>query len=406
MHTELLSEVPPEREIAMLTHIPTLLQRKTLRQFEYILFQVQFRSMVISVGVMALLGLALNVQADPLTVSKSVSQPQQGAALAYWTREKVAAAPVIVMPLDHGSGAVDITALEDSPLLNQLEESAAPGAPEPGAAQSAREAYPQDWVGVDAGAAEAAADILTGTPGIYTSYDVNTFTQLWQIYPHIWDGKLTFTTLSGGASCSATVISGNNIVTAAHCVYDTTNNRFYSNWVFTPAYRNGSAPYGTFAAQVCTVLTTWVNLAGGFSINSWTRYDVAVCTLNKNSAGRTINQAVGWAGRLWNAGNNQLVFNSGYPAQDYNLNTIPNGPAQYLRACTAETFLQTTDTLGMGCNWGPGISGGSWLVNYKPFVVSGNVNSVNSGLFVGQQNIYGARFNSNNIVLLCTARHC
>ena len=62
--------------------------------------------------------------------------------------------------------------------------------------------------------------------------------------------------------------------------------------------------------------------------------------------------------------------------------------------------------LGSGCFWGPGISGGSWLVGYKPFVVTGRVNSVNSGLFIGQQNLYGARFNSSNIVPLCNARGC
>ena len=122
--------------------------------------------------------------------------------------------------------------------------------------------------------------------------------------------------------------------------------------------------------------------------------------------GRRSIGAVGWAGRLWNAGNNQLVFNSGYPQRIYTDAVIPNGPTQYLRACTAETFLQTTETLGSGCFWGRGISGGSWLVNYKPFVVSGKVNSVNSGLFIGQQNLYGARFNSNNIVPLCNARGC
>lgn len=69
-----------------------------------------------------------------------------------------------------------------------------------------------------------------------------------------------------------------DFVTAAHCVYDTAVNQFYANWVFTPAFRNGSAPYGSFSATACTILTAWVNLSGGFSINSWTRYDVAVCS--------------------------------------------------------------------------------------------------------------------------------
>ena len=187
---------------------------------------------------------------------------------------------------------------------------------------------------------------------------------------------------------------------------NSTNNLFYSNWVFTPAYRNGAAPYGTFTAQTCWVLTNWVNLSGSYSINSWTRYDVAVCKLNRNSAGQTINGAVGWAGRLWGAGYNQLVFNSGYPARDYRDLGITPGPAQYLRSCTAESFFQTTDTLGSGCFWSRGISGGSWLVGYQPFIITGWVNGVNSGFFVNTQNLYGAYFNSNNIVPLCTAAAC
>jgi len=359
------------------------------------------------------------IQTDPFTVSQSVSSSQQAAALAYWTRARVAEAPVMALLVDSGSGEIDTAALYEADVTDPG-DGEAPGSAERGAAQIARAVYADDWAALEEEltpeerlaleeelALEVPADELAGTFGVYTYFDVNTHSAFWRIYPHIWDGKFTFTTPSGGSSCSATVISGNNIVTAAHCVYDTpSRNQFYTNKVFTPAYRNGSAPYGTFATTSCNVLTTWVNLSGGYSINSWARHDVAVCSLGRNTAGQTINQAVGWAGRLWNAGNQQLVFNSGYPARTYSDALISNGPAQYLRACIAETFLQTTETLGCGCFWGRGISGGSWLVSYKPFVVSGRVNSVNSGLFIGQQNLYGARFNSNNIVPLCTARGC
>lgn len=366
--------------------------------------RAKFDVIVISVAIGFSI-LALNVQAAPLTVTKSVAAQQQMAASAYWTRDRIATVPAMAMPIDNGKGGIDTAALDEKTPVGPV-GSAAPSLAKPGADLIARAAYAQDWAALDAElGAEVPADVQTGTAGVYTYYDVNTQTPLWQIYPHVWDGKLTFSVPGGSASCSATVISGNNIVTAAHCVYDTTNNRWYSNWVFTPAYRNGSAPYGTFTANACTILSAYINLSGSYSINTWARYDVAVCTLNKNSAGQTINQAVGWAGRLWNAGYQQLVFNSGYPAQDYNLATI-SSPAQYLRACVNETFQQTTDTLGGGCYWGPGISGGSWLVGYKPFVVSGNVNSVNSGLYGGQQNLYGARFNSNNIVPLCNTRGC
>ena len=91
----------------------------------------------------------------------------------------------------------------------------------------------------------------------------------------------------------------------------------------------------------------------------------------------------------------------GYPFKDTSNNYLPNA-GKYMRICTAESRQQTTDTLGMGCDFGGGISGGPWMVGYAPNVVSGQVNSVNSGLYVGQQNLYGIRFTSSNIVPLCT----
>ena len=357
----------------------------------------------------------VRIEADQLVVSQSVSRRQQTAALRLWTRKKVATAPAMELLVDSGQGEIDAMALEEAEITGPGESEPA-GMAERGAAQVARKVYAQDWTPLEEELTleenltleeELALDVPAGTAGVYTFYDVNTQSALWKIYPHQWNGKLTFTTPSGSSSCSATVIRGNNIVTAAHCVYDTpSRNQFYTNRVFTPAYRNGSAPYGTFAATVCSIPAAWVNLSGAYNINTWARHDVAVCTLGRNSAGQTINQAVGWAGRLWDAANTQLVFNSGYPQHIYTDALISNGPAQYLRACTAETFLQTTETLGSGCFWGRGISGGSWLIGYKPFVSTGMVNSVNSGLFFGQQNMYGARFNSTNIVPLCNARGC
>jgi hypothetical protein len=357
---------------------------------------------------------------DSLTVAKVVSKKQQAAAAAYWTRERIAEAPVMALQVDFGEGGVDAEALLDDAMgLDEPPGLSTAGLAEAGADEVARAAFMDDWLAleedveatgdilVEDGGLHAPADTMAGTSGVYTSYDVNTKSALWTIYPHRWVGRLTFNTPTGSSSCSATVISGNNIVTAAHCVYDTpSRNRFFTGWVFTPAYRNGTAPYGTFTANTCRVLTSWVNLSGSYSINTWARHDVAVCKMNNNAAGQTLNGAVGWAGRLWDADSRQLVFNSGYPARTYTDALISNGPAQYLRSCTAESFLQTTETLGSGCNWGRGISGGSWLRGYKPVEVTGQVNSVNSGLFIGTQNLYGARFNSSNIVPLCTASGC
>jgi hypothetical protein len=356
--------------------------------------------------------------AESLTVTEFVSEDQQGAASNYWTRERIADAPAMQLLIDSGTREVAALEMEDT-AVTELVDSAPSGMADLNAAFIAQEAYAQDWVTQEdwmnseqklafeePPTGEVPAAHRAQNTGAYTSYDVNTHSELWRVYPHIWSGKLTFTMPGGEASCSATAISGNNIVTAAHCVYDTSIDLFHSNWVFTPAFRNGRAPFGTFTASACTVLDDWIALSGDFSVNSWSRHDVAVCTMNRNSAGQTLNDAVGWAGRLWDAGNRQLVFNSGYPARAYNDDFISNGPAQYLRSCTSETNLQTKDTLGSACDWGRGISGGSWLVGYRPLVATGQINSVNSGFFVNDQRLYGARFTRRNIVALCDAREC
>lgn len=379
----------------------------------------------------------MSIQAEPSTVGEPISaasQDQQAAKLQYWTREMIATAPAMELMIDMGTGGVDTTTLDMD--TNTGPAGFVPASRgERGSNSFHKEIYSEDWTILndeDWGAIYADfvgeviednqdsdgetqqesptmdlhADTMAGTKNIYTHYDVNKKTQLWKLYPHRWVGKFTFTTPNGSSSCSATAIKNNHIVTAAHCVYDTpSRNRWYSNKVFTPAYRNGNAPYGTFPTAGCRVLTAWVNHSGGYSINSWARHDVAVCKMGKNSAGKTLNQAVGWAGYSWNFGDKQLHFNSGYPARDYNDNLL-SGPAQYLRSCTAESFRQTTDTVGMGCKYGRGISGGSWLRGYQANYVAGWVNSVNSGLYLGQPNLYGARFTSNNIKALCDANGC
>lgn len=344
------------------------------------------------------------ISAADLTVSKRITRAERRAALKFWTRAAIAAAKPMEMPAQSGPAEVDAAALGKDEVSGPAGFAPA-GAAAPGADQKAREAYQEDWAALQS---DSEADIPAapeGTSQVYTSYTVNQSAALQLIYPHRWIGRLSFTTPTGTSYCSATSISGNVMLTAAHCLYDSTNNRWYSNWVFSPAYRNGSAPYGTFPARTCWVLTAWVNLSGSYAINSWARHDVGVCKMGNNSSGTTLNNAVGWMGRQWNYPLVRHFHDNGYPFRDYN-NAVISNAGLYLRLCAAESFQQTTDTRGMGCNWGPGISGGPWVVGYAPTVVTGWADGVNSGLFVGTQNLYGARFTSNNIVPLCTSAAC
>lgn len=382
------------------------------------------------------LGTQVNAQSEPPTVSITVNPDQAARASVFWTDKRISEAKPFPMPIDYGPSDIN----RDARMEEAMEDMGEPGKTSPGRAEAnssldsgvffERGVFPSsgDESGDDGpeitdeyvsdiladgdleitfknSLLDSTTDMQTGTSQVYTSYSVNNKTALWKVYPHKWVGRLSFTTPDGTAYCSATAISGNNIVTAAHCIYDSTNNRWYSNWVFSPAYRAGISPYGTFTASVCWVLTNWVNLSGSYSINGWAKYDVAVCEMNNNSSGQTLNAAVGWAGRSWNYGYNQLHFVNGYPWRNTS-NVLLSSAGYYLRSCTAESFQQTTDTLGSGCNYGPGISGGSWLRNYRALESSGNVNSVCSGMYLGVTNSYGPRFNSNNIVPLCNSAGC
>jgi hypothetical protein len=342
-----------------------------------------------------------------LVVSITNSPDQQKAALDFWTRQAIADARPMAMPSQAGPAVVDKAALAKQDAVVGQFGFAPAGAPAPDADQKAQAAYPSDWEMIRAGSSTNAlsANQPDGTSQTYTSYTVNQWSPAQTIYPHVWIGRLSFATSGGTAYCSGTAISGNVMLTAAHCVYDTTNNKWYSNWAFTPAYRNGSAPYGVFVATSCTVLTAWINLSGNYAINTWAPYDVAVCKMGKNSAGQTLNQAVGYMGREWNFPYVRHFHVFGYPFNDTNNNVLPDA-GLYLRTCVGESFQQATEVRGIGCNYGPGISGGPWMAGYALSLGTGAVSGVNSGMFTGTQNMYAGRFNSNNIVPLCTAVGC
>ncbi len=389
------------------------------------------KSFAVVVGsILLVLGLSLSAMAQaadepqrlpsgPSAVSDEVtrisfSSAEQEQALTYWSKDRiVAAAPRVV-----ASQTGDSTPVLDAPTALGPSNPGAtlPGAPAPDADRQARRDYPREWAAGDAAVRDemrsapawlASPTATDGASQTFTSYIINQQAAVQKNFPHRVTGKLTFNTPQGASSCSASVISGNNIiVTAAHCIYDTpTRNQFYTNIVFTPAFRNGNAPYGTFPAQDCWVLSSWINLSGGYAINTWADDDVAVCKMGKNNKGKSLSALTGWFGRAWDQGYVQHFHTLGYPVNSTANTPLPNA-GKYLRSCQSESFQQATDVVGTGCDLGPGHSGGAFIVGYKLNEVSGQVRSVYSGYFTNQNNAYGARFTSNNIVPLCNAAGC
>ncbi len=345
---------------------------------------------------------AVGGPADESRPGVIIPAAQQKAAVQRWTHEAMAAATALDTMIDYGSPKAPVLAL-GALQLPVAGGSKAPGAPMPGSAATAKKAYPADWNGSTALSATASEAVPAaepaGTSSVYTSYVAN-FGAMQTIYPHIWVGRLFFMDAGQAFSCSATALSNNTFVTAAHCVYDTTDNHYFSQWVFAPAYRNGSTPFGTFPAAYCNVLPGWAALTGDYTIPDWVKYDVAVCKASNNSSGYPLDKMVGHAGLQWGSGYVRNVHNMGYPSKDYRDLAIGSAGA-YLRLCTGETFAYATDVMGEGCNWGPGMSGGPWLIGYAPNLVQGDVYSVSSGFFKDQQNLYGIRFTSANIRALC-----
>ncbi len=94
---------------------------------------------------------------------------------------------------------------------------------------------PQEWGTSNLPFSTARADGFTGTTN--------------KTYPFRASGKLFFNEGSSTFVCSASLIGKGLVVTAAHCVADFGKNTFHTNYRFVPGYKNGSGPYGNWAAK-------------------------------------------------------------------------------------------------------------------------------------------------------------
>lgn len=167
-----------------------------------------------------------------------------GAPEEVWTPEAMeAATPCNVIEVDE----VDIA--------EAMREADGADAPEAGGADMdgappAEDADAQD--GPDLQATRGGYDY----PGPFTRDEVP---GPYTAYPHRTVGKLFFKRGGGSFVCSASVIGGDAIWSAGHCLH-AGNNRA-DGWardvVFAPAYKDGNAPLGLWKAKSLTVRTAW-----------------------------------------------------------------------------------------------------------------------------------------------------
>jgi V8-like Glu-specific endopeptidase len=177
--------------------------------------------------------------------------------------------------------------------------------------------------------------------------------------PYRRAGKL-FGTIPGVGdfTCTASVIKPRLIVTAGHCVHSGSGGSggFFTNFVFVPAFDNGTAPYGSWTWASMTVTTTWSNGGGSFP-NAADYAIIELRDLVVNGSLRRIGDVVGSLGYRTAGLFPNHVHMLGYPSN------LDNG--ERMRQVTAQSFQATTsNTVEYGTNAGTGSSGGPWIQNF------------------------------------------
>ncbi|WP_377273111.1 trypsin-like serine peptidase [Peterkaempfera sp. SMS 1(5)a] len=171
--------------------------------------------------------------------------------------------------------------------------------------------------------------------------------------------------------CSASAlnsVSKQLVLTAGHCVNTGGNGSvagaWMENWIYVPAYRSHSEPYGEFVAFHLHTFNAWINS------KDHTRDVGMVATMRNN--GRQLANVTGSMGMRWNIAAEEAVTVLGYPTN------IDNGEIQDW--CTGNTSVVQGQpgVIKIGCNFGPGASGGPWLVAYNEALHIGDANGVSS----------------------------
>jgi V8-like Glu-specific endopeptidase len=190
-------------------------------------------------------------------------------------------------------------------------------------------------------------------------------------YPYGTVGKLFFTIPGqGDYVCSASVLRPRVVLTAGHCVHSGTSAGFYTNWLFIPAFRDGTAPYQSWPWAYVITTSTWAT-GGGTVPNAADYAIIEVQDVSVSGTVRRIGDVVGYLGyqTLSLAGNHAHLL--GYPC---NLDSC-----QKQHQVTAEAYRSVSpNNVEYGSDMRGGSSGGPWVQNFG-LPADGQTGGVNPG---------------------------
>jgi Trypsin-like peptidase domain len=182
-------------------------------------------------------------------------------------------------------------------------------------------------------------------------------------------GKVFFTLGGTDYACSGAAVDSAHadvVLTAAHCVSDGAGHSA-AHWVFVPGYRDGTAPYGVYAARRFFVSPGWPASEPD---------DIAFVQVNKALPGGL---PVAFTGRP--PPGDTYVF--GYPAESPYSGQYPDYCAGREAAARGGSALP--------CAMTAGDSGGPWLTGFRPRPGTGTIVAVSTYKLTGDMRVlYGA----------------
>ncbi|HEY2477991.1 MAG TPA: hypothetical protein VGI17_04610 [Solirubrobacterales bacterium] len=281
-------------------------------------------------------------------------------ALLYWTPARIENAEPLPIPILPGGppagegGGVETTSAE-STLAETPPVETAPGEAAPGASTAAlRSAV--------AGQTSAVEGFPSADP---------------TVFPDSTNGKVLGAYKVGselkGYECSGSVVgspAGNVVVTAGHCVIDPETGGIARFLIFVPGYREGSEPYGRWAAEFYATTESWEATAKpGSTPNEGG--DVAMLVLHSKFNGTEIEEETGGLGIGFDQACSQTYTQWGYPGEfPYNGDLLYTHTTPYAGADTSPNF--SPEPIKIASDFTQGASGGPWTVGpgTAPTVVS------------------------------------
>jgi len=180
--------------------------------------------------------------------------------------------------------------------------------------------------------------------------------------PYSFNGRIFIRRGDLDGYCSGTAIDSPTrqlVLTAGHCINSGREDGEASVWSdhlqFVPAYDGGVSPFGAFVARRKEIRAPrqWTNHGNP-------DFDLGAFLALPNAAGANVADAVGGGATIVTDLSRHQTFQSfGYP-----------GRIKYMQRCISPYVgddrlsnpFPGPPTLGIGCHWAPGASGGGWLI--------------------------------------------